>query len=121
MIGISSLFILHKQQLILHSSSGTLSELLVVGNATVILSVILGMFATYAMIFLVAVLISFGFFSDSLLTQWISALQHESISAVDRLIAAGFFAALSQAVGSLGASLEGQQYVAYSVYADAEL
>lgn len=120
MVLATSVYIVRKQNLLMRSQGGLRTEQLAVSNATATLLVLLGMLVTYLLMVLLALIVGQLFFSQALLDQWTPAMT-DAVNWSQRLSAAGFFASVSIVVGALGASFEGQQYVAHVVYAGEEL
>ncbi|ABA59333.1 conserved hypothetical protein [Nitrosococcus oceani ATCC 19707] len=116
----TSLFILKRQQLLLHRGKRPLTEQTVITNLAITTVVVLGMTTTYLMLFLLVLLLGKVFYNPVLLQGWAASLESH-IYLRHYLVLSGFIASLGIMIGSLGASFEGQRYFRHVTYVDEEI
>lgn len=116
-VALATAFILTRQRLLLRRARTRLSEQAVVMNVSAVLIVVSGLTTTYAMLFASTLLLGFGLFDPDLMARWAPEAAGRGRSLIGM---AGLIAALGLLIGSLGASLEGQDYFRHVIYADEE-
>ena len=113
----TSIYLLRAQRLLTPSSDRTLSEQRAVSNTGTAIAVCIGMGVSYLAILAVALAIGALIFGDGLLSSWTDAEAPASL----RPRMAAFVAALSLAIGALGASFEPRGYFRHVTHIDAEI
>ena len=111
----TSAYLVRAQQL-LAREGGALREQRAVRNVGTALAVLLGMTITYVAAFAVVLGLGAGLFGTELLEQWAGAPVWPL-----RFAMAGFAAALSLAIGALGASFERYGYFRHVTHVDEEI
>lgn len=112
-------YLLVRQQLLVRRSVTRLTELNVVTNVSIVISVVLGMLTTYAALFASVMLLARAFFKRRLVVEWAAALEG-AVEPRHYLIFAAFVASLGLVIGALGASFEEQKYFRHVAYVDEE-
>ena len=116
----TTLFVVKRHRLLGgRGAFGRSTEQAVVGRATVILVVFLGMAVSFTLFFALALAIERFLFDPSLARVW-AATMEEEIRARHYLVLAGFVTTLGILMGSLGASFEGHSYFLHVIYVDEE-
>ena len=126
----ASAYLVARQQLIIrpprHRATGRgtrparLSEQRSVGNVAVVLAVLFGMAATYAALFVAALLASLAFYPADLIHSWAASVE-PPVTMAHHLRLAGTVATLGLTIGALGASFEPRGYVRHVAYVDEEV
>lgn len=116
---LTSLYILHRQKLLVRRGTSRLSEQTVITNASMVIIVVSGMVTTYVLLFGVVLLLAALFFGQDLVTAWAPSLQ-ERIETRHYVVFAGFIAALGLTIGALAASFEEHHYFRHIAYVDEE-
>ena len=119
-LGLTSIFVLARHGLLLRDATDRPSELRVVANISIALTVVLGMAVTYVMLFVFAWAVGELLFGDPLIGSW-TGLQPVEVDTGDRLVMAGFVAAVGLVVGALGISLEGRLRFRHITQIDEEI
>ena len=115
----ASMYLVRKQRLLVHRRSHRRSEQRVVGEASVLLAVGIGMATTYAMLFISTLALAGLLFDRAILSGWAATLG-ETVAVHHVVVFAGFVAAIGLAVGALGASFEEQTYFRHVALVDEE-
>lgn len=115
----TTVFILHRQKLLLRRASTRPTEQEVVTNVTAVLVVFLGLASAFAVLFTLALMIEHTLFSAEIVARWAPALARDR-HAEALLTMAGLTSSFALVIGSLGASLEGNDYFRHVIYADEE-
>ncbi|MEZ4600041.1 MAG: hypothetical protein R2940_09690 [Syntrophotaleaceae bacterium] len=115
----TTLFVLKRQNLLLHRRR-RLTEQIVFTNLATVLIVLLGMTTTYVLMFGLVAVIGLTIFPHRLVEQWVASLP-QAITWPDYILLAGFVASLGILIGALGASFEGNQYFRHITYVDEEI
>jgi hypothetical protein len=88
-------------------------------HRTAVLVVLLGLGATYALLFALTLALGHGLFPRELIFRWAPGLPSDA--GLEPLWAlAGTISAFGLLIGSLGASLEGNDHFGHVIYADEE-
>jgi hypothetical protein len=115
----TSVYLLKAQRLLARPGDRVLREQRVVSNVGAVLAVVIGMAVTYLVVFLVAWAAGSALFGDRLLGGWVGpGLDGD---AWPRAQMAAFTAALSLAIGALGASFEPHGYFRHVTLIDEEI
>lgn len=117
---LSSLYVLRKQRLVVGQPQGLLTESRILADATIVLSIAIGMAITYLLLMVSVIALAISLFSDALLVQWVPNLT-PPVSADRYLAVAQLIASCGLAIGSLGSSFEGQPYFRHVAYVDEEI
>lgn len=118
-LGLGSLYLLIRQRLLIHREASRLSELMVVTNVSMALSVFFGMLTTYAGLFALVLGVAQVVFTHDLILSWAASLDGR-IESWHYLVFAGFIASLGLLIGALGASFEEQRYFHHVTLVDEE-
>lgn len=117
-LGGTSAYLIERQHLLSRRRAARLSEQRVVAGLSVAAAVVLGMAATYVLLFGTTLLLGASIFNTGVIEGW-SGLGHAPDEA-HYLTMAGFVAALGIAIGALGASFEEQGYFRHVASVDEE-
>ncbi len=118
-LGLTTVFVLVQQRLLISRSPRRLSEQQVVTRVAITLVVLVGMLCTYVLLFALTWLMSHALFSEELLERWAPSLNGD-LQPGHRFVFSGFAAALGILIGSLGASFEDNVTVRHIAYVDEE-
>lgn len=116
---LTSVYILRRQQLLGRRDSSRLTELAVVGHASIVVSVFLGMLTMYGLLFGVTLALARTLFSPHLVAGWAASLGG-GVEGFHYFVFAAFVASLGLLIGALGASFEDQTYFRHVAYVDEE-
>jgi hypothetical protein len=116
-LGLTSLYVIKRQHLLIRRGRGRLTEQVVVANVSVSLAVVFGMATTYVLLFVLTFALSMLLFPDPLVARWtgyaVTPTLHATLS--------GFSATLGLLIGALGASFEDEAYFRHVTYIDEEV
>lgn len=112
-------YILRRQQLLVRREVARLTELTVVTNVSVVVTVLLGMLTTYAGLFALTLLGARLFYGRHLIQGWAASLDGD-VRPEHFFIFAAFVASLGILIGALGASFEEHSYIRHVAYVDEE-
>ena len=112
-------YILRRQRLLVRREGERLTELSVVSDVSIAVSVMLGMLTMYVLLFAFTLLLAQLFFRRHLVEIWAASLDGR-LGAEEYLVFAAFVASLGLLIGSLGASFEEQRYFRHVAYVDEE-
>lgn len=115
----SGFFVLKRQRLLVRRPSHRLSEQVVIANASLLTSVLMGMFTTWVLLFLLVLGASQLLFNDALVAAWATSLER-SPHFGDYSLFAAFVATVGILIGALGASFEEGNYFRHVAYVDEE-
>ena len=116
-------FLLSRQQLLIHRPrrrSRHLSEQRSVGNVAITLAVLLGMVTTYAGLLAAALVTTWAFFPDHVVSNWAATVEKPH-RAYHYLCLCGSVAAVGLVIGALGASFEPRGYMRHVAFVDEEI
>jgi hypothetical protein len=116
----TSLFVLKRQNLLLHRGRRRLTEQAVFANISTTAVVLWGMATTYLLLFGLAATLGHLLFPHHLVEEWAASLQRTPEWG-DYFVLAGFVASLGILIGALGASFEGNQYFRHITFVDEEI
>jgi hypothetical protein len=116
----TSVFVLARQQLLIHGRQGALTERRVVGNVTTVAVVLLGFLTTYVLLFAVTGGFAALVFDRVLIASWAGATDTE-IGGRHYLLMSGFVASLGVVIGALGASFEARSHFRHVAFVDEEI
>lgn len=115
----ASVYLLRRQGLLVRRQISRLTELTVVSNVTTVISVVLGMITSYAMLFTTTLVLGRALYRPRLVAAWAESIG-AAVSWRHYLVLAGFVASLGLLIGALGASFEGQTYFRHVAWVDEE-
>ena len=112
-------YLVRKQNLLAWRHGQARSEQHVVQAVSILLALGLGMATTWALLFGTTMLLGSLLFDGTIVSGWAANLGGP-VEAHNRIVFAGFVAALGLGVGALGASFEDQTYFRHVAYVDEE-
>ncbi len=116
----TSYFIVHRQHLLTRRHViRRLTEQFVITNASIFLTILLGMLTVYLMLFLGTLLLGFTLFRPEIVAEW-APLQQGHISLRDYMVFAGFVSSFGVFLSALGASFEESTYFKHIAFVDEE-
>lgn len=115
----TSVYLVRRQGLLVRRQVARLTELTVVSNVSTVISVVFGMAATYAMLFLSTLVLGRTLYRPRLVAAWAESIT-EGVGWQHYLVLAAFVASLGLLIGALGASFEGQSYFRHVAWVDEE-
>lgn len=118
-IAATSAYLLKAQRLLARSGGGALGEQRVVSNVSTVLAVGIGMSVSYVALFAITFAAASLLFGGALLEAWVGAGGAQATPL--RAHMAAFTAAISLAIGALGASFEPRGYFRHVTHIDDEL
>ncbi|MEP0548730.1 MAG: DUF2391 domain-containing protein [Rhodothermales bacterium] len=116
-LGLTSLYIVKRQHLLIRRERGRLTEQVAVANVTVSLAIVLGMATMFVVLFGLTLGFSMLLFPDPLVERWTGRPATLELYAT----LAGFSATLGLLIGALGASFEDEAYFRHVTYVDEEV
>ena len=116
-LGLTSLYIIKRQHLLIRRERGRLTEQVALANVTVSLAIVFGMATTYVVLFGLTMGFSMLLFPDPLVAKWTGRVATLGLHAT----LAGFSATLGLLIGALGASFEDEAYFRHVTYIDEEV
>ena len=119
-LGGTSIYVLNRQNLLLHRGRRRLTEQKVFANISTSIVVLLGMTTTYLLLFGLAMLLGQLLFPRALVESWAASLP-QTVSLGHYFIQAGFVSSLGILIGALGASFEGTPYFRHICFVDEEI
>ncbi|MEM8874099.1 MAG: hypothetical protein AAGD32_07545 [Planctomycetota bacterium] len=117
-LGGTSHYIILKQRLLVQRGTRLLSEQRAVGNLATIVSIVIGMATTYAVLFGTVLLAAWVIYPPAVVGGWAASIGE--VGLMHYLTLAGFIASLGIVIGSLGAGFEKQQYFRHVALVDEE-
>lgn len=115
----ASVYLLRRQGLLVRRQVSRLTELTVISNVATVISVVLGMITSYAMLFGTTLLLGRALYRPRLVAAWAESIG-DAVGWRHYLVLAGFIASLGLLIGALGASFEGQTYFRHVAWVDEE-
>jgi hypothetical protein len=112
---LSAIFVLTQHRLLLLRGRGSRTEQTVTTNTSITFVVLIGMSATYVLVWLAAVVISTLLFDAELAAHWTTLEQP-----TPTVLFASFVASIGILIGALGSTLEGR-YLRHVAFADEEV
>ncbi len=117
---ITTYFIVQRQHLLTRRHViRRLTEQMVITNASIFITILLGMFTVYLMLFFGTLFLGFTLFKPQIIAEW-APLQHGNITVRDYVVFAGFVASIGILLGALGASFEESTYFKHIAFIDEE-
>jgi predicted Zn-dependent protease len=116
----TSIFVIKRQNLLLHRGQRRLTEQTVFINVSTVIVVFLGMMTTYLLLFLLALLIGRFMYPRALIQGWVMSLEYMATWR-EYLVLSGFVASIGILIGALGASFEGNPYFRHVTFVDEEI
>lgn len=120
LVGATTAYIVLRQRLLALHRSFFPTEQIVVTRVSLVVFVLMGMCATYLLVFAVSLLLELAVFRPELVARWIGT-RPELVGWKTYASQAGFTSALAILVGALGASFEHESYVRHIAYVDEEV
>jgi hypothetical protein len=114
-IGVTSGYILKRQNLLLSRSANRLTEQNVVTHTAITVVVIIGMAVTYLLLLGTVLALAGAVFAPTVAEQWAGPMTWREYASLG-----GFIAIVGVVIGALGASFEGQAYFRHLTYVDEE-
>lgn len=116
---VTSGYLLRRQRLLVRREVARLTELTVVTNVSIVVTVLGGMATTYAGLFALTLAGARLFFRRHLIEGWAASLDRR-VQPEHYFIFAAFVASLGLLIGALGASFEEHFYIRHVAYVDEE-
>src|SRR5690606_5806820 len=115
----TTVYVLIRQQLFVRRQPRQFSEQRVFANATIAAVVLMGMATTYAVIFLLTLLLEQLLYHPQLVASWATSLKTPP-HLLHYLELAGFVSSLGLVIGAFGVSFEEQHYFQHVIFVDEE-
>lgn len=116
----ASLYLLHRQHVLFRHSRARATEHAAVADLVIMIAVVLGMIATFVVLFVIALVMGQLLYPEELIRAW-SGSANAAPTLAQRVGFSAFTASLGLIIGALGASLEAPAYFRHVAYVDEEV